>query len=164
MKRGPLGACTQTEERTANNDNDRSNAYFKDPATTLKQRRDVKRMAEESEGNALIQKLRQQSDDNREKNDLAVRQKTLINDQSASFGPFDRQVVILNTDGRTFTLLENPQAMRLKNAGFIEDRKFIKQPTKEELADALVLPVDDTGFTGLVRGLFAGGGDWVRNK
>jgi hypothetical protein len=61
------------------------------------------------------------------------------------------KLLILNTDGRTFTLLENPQAMRLKNAGFIEDRKFIKQPTKEELADALVLPVDDTGFTGLVR-------------
>jgi hypothetical protein len=27
-------------------------------------------------------------------------------------------VVILNTDGKTFTLLENPQAMRLKKAGY----------------------------------------------
>ena len=158
VKRGPLGACTKTEERTAENDNDKSNAYFKDPATTMKQRADAALLAEESAGNSLIQKLRQQSDDNREKNDLAVLQKTLVNDQSASFGPFDRQVVILNTDGRTFTLLENPQAMRLKKAGFIEDRKFVKQPTKEELADALVLPDDESGFTGLVKELFGGGG------
>jgi hypothetical protein len=156
VKRGPLGACIKTEERTPANDNDKSNAYFNDPATTVKQRKDAALMAEESKGNALIQKLRQQSDDNREKNDLAVLQKTLINDQSASFGPFDRQVVILNTDGRTFTLLENPQAMRLKKAGFIDDRKFVKQPTKEELADALVLPEDESGFTGLVKGLFGG--------
>ena len=91
---------------------------------------------------------------NREKNDLLIRQKTLLNDQSASFGPFDRQVVILNTDGKTFTLLENPQAMRLKKAGFIEDRKFVKQPTKVELADALVLPQEDSGFTSLVKGIF----------
>ena len=30
------------------------------------------------------------------------------------------KVVILNTDGKTFTLLENPQAMRLKKAGYSE--------------------------------------------
>jgi hypothetical protein len=154
VKRGPLGACTKTEERTSQNDNDKSNAYFKDTASVLKQRRAVDTMAEESQGNALIERLRQQSEDNREKNDLLVRQKTLLNDQSASFGPFDRQVVILNTDGKTFTLLENPQAMRLKKAGFIEDRKFVKQPTKEELAEALVLPQEDSGFTSLVKGIF----------
>ena len=39
--------------------------------------------------------------------------------QSASFGPFDGQVLILNEDGRGFTLLANPQAMRLKKAGLI---------------------------------------------
>ena len=115
-------------------------------------------MAKESEGNALIQKLRQQSEANKEKNDLLVRQKTLMNDQSASFGPFDRQVVILNTDGRTFTLLENPQAMRLKKAGFIEDRKFVKQPSREEL-DAALEPGEGEGFSGLVQGLFGGGSE-----
>jgi hypothetical protein len=31
---------------------------------------------------------------------------------------FVHTVVILNTDGKTFTLLENPQAMRLKKAGY----------------------------------------------
>jgi hypothetical protein len=57
--------------------------------------------------------------------------------QSANFGPFDRQVLVMNTDGRTFTLLDNPVAMRLKKAGFINDRRiFIKQPTVEELDQA----------------------------
>lgn len=57
--------------------------------------------------------------------------------KSASFGPFDGQVVILNENGNGFTLLTNPQAMRLKNAGFIKDKKFTKQPTQEDLDKAL---------------------------
>jgi uncharacterized protein YcbX len=72
--------------------------------------------------------------------------------QSASFGPFDRQVVIMNTDGRTFTLLENPQAMRLKKAGFIEGRQFVKQPTKEDIAAAL--EPDGPGLAGALLGVF----------
>lgn len=58
--------------------------------------------------------------------------------KSATFGPFDRQVLIMNTDGKTFTLLQNPQAMRLKKAGYIDDRRsFIKQPTQDEIDEAL---------------------------
>ena len=60
-----------------------------------------------------------------------------MNDSGASFGPFGGQVVILNTDGKTFTLLNNPQAMRLKKAGYIEDRKFVVQPSEEVIEDAL---------------------------
>ena len=75
--------------------------------------------------------------------------------QSASFGPFDRQVVILNTDGKTFTLLQNPQAMRLKKAGYIEDRKFIIQPTQKEIDDAL----EGENFGDAIKGIFGGGGD-----
>jgi hypothetical protein len=57
--------------------------------------------------------------------------------QSANFGPFDKQILVMNTDGRSFTLLDNPVAMRLKKAGFINDRRiFIKQPTAEELEQA----------------------------
>lgn len=37
-------------------------------------------MVESDEGNALIQKLKQQSEDNREKNDLLVQQRTFMND------------------------------------------------------------------------------------
>lgn len=70
--------------------------------------------------------------------------------QSASFGPFDGQVLILNEDGKGFTLLKNPQAMRLKNAGFIKDKKFIKQPTPEQIEDALEAE-EGSGFFG---GLF----------
>ena len=50
----------------------------------------------------------------------------------------------MNEDGKGFTLLQNPQAMRLKKAGFIKDRKFIKQPTQQEIEDALV--ADGPGF------------------
>lgn len=63
-------------------------------------------------------------------------------------------------DGRTFTLLENPQAMRLKKAGFIEDRRFVKQPTQEELADAMDSSTDGGGLIGgLMKGIFGGGND-----
>lgn len=70
-------------------------------------------------------------------------------DQSASFGPFDGQVLIMNEDGKGFTLLENPQAMRLKKAGFIKDKKFIKQPTQQEIDDAL-----EAGGIGFLEGIF----------
>ena len=76
--------------------------------------------------------------------------------QSGTFGPFDRQVLILNTDGKTFTLLENPQAMRLKKAGFIGNKRaFIKQPTQEEIDGAL--EADGIGgIVGKVVGIFGG--------
>jgi hypothetical protein len=45
--------------------------------------------------------------------------------------------LILNEDGKGFTLLEKPQAMRLKKSGLIEDKKFVRQPTQQELDDAL---------------------------
>jgi hypothetical protein len=137
-KRGPLGACLKTELRTAENDNDVSEKYFQQPTALVKSKDDVARTAEVTEGNALIERLQKQSEDNREKNELLVKQRTMMNDSSASFGPFDSQVLILNEDGKGFTLLANPQAMRLKKAGFIsDDRKFIKQPTQEQLDNAL---------------------------
>jgi hypothetical protein len=77
--------------------------------------------------------------------------------QSASFGPFDRQVVILNTDGKTFTLLQNPQAMRLKKAGYIEDRRFIIQPSQQVIDDAL--EGKEEGLGDAIKGFFGGGGD-----
>jgi hypothetical protein len=106
-------------------------------------------------GNALIERLRQQSEENKGKNDLIVAQKTFENDQAATLGPFDRQVLIMNTDSRTFTLLENPQAMRLKKAGFIDGRKFITQPTPEELEDAL--GPEELELPGFLKGIFGGG-------
>ncbi|KAK1743893.1 hypothetical protein QTG54_005490 [Skeletonema marinoi] len=158
-KRGPLGACLETTIRTVDNDNDKASKYFVDPSEKMKARQAaaLATQEEDNEGNALIQKLRKQSVDNKEKNDLIVRQKTLLNDQSASFGPFDRQVVILNTDGKTFTLLQNPQAMRLKKAGYIEDRKFIIQPTQQVIEDALEGKDENLGDA--IKGFFGGGGD-----
>ncbi len=72
--------------------------------------------------------------------------------QSATFGPFDRQVLIMNTDGKTYTLLQNPVAMKLKKAGFIDKRRaFITQPTQEDLDKAE--EVEEGGFLG---GIFGG--------
>ena len=66
--------------------------------------------------------------------------------------------MILNTDGDTFTLLSNPQAMRLKEQGFIskKEKKFIKQPTKEEMDAALNAPEGEGFFGGLIKGVLGG--------
>ena len=71
--------------RTELNDNDRAKQYFKDPALMVKQRKDAEALEKETEGNALIAKLRQQTEDNKEKNDSIVRRKTLENDQVSCF-------------------------------------------------------------------------------
>ena len=155
-KRGPLGACLETTTRTEENDNDLARKYFRDPAALLKEKKSAT-IESSDEGNELIQRLRQRSEENKEKNDLYVQRKTFENDQAASFGPFDRQVLIMNTDERTFTLLENPQAMRLKDAGFIVDRKFVKQPTAEQLEQALV--PDGSGLAGVIQSMFGGGSE-----
>jgi hypothetical protein len=61
----------------------------------------------------------------------------------------------MNTDGKTFTLLENPVAMRLKQAGFINDRRiFIKQPTADDLAQAESDAAAAASSGGLFQGLF----------
>jgi hypothetical protein len=60
----------------------------------------------------------------------------------------------MNTDGKTYTLLENPVAMRLKKAGFIDNQRgFIKQPTQSDLDAATV---SEPGFFG---GLLGSGGN-----
>lgn len=156
-KRGPLGACLETETRTTENDNDKALKYFRDPAPAVKEKYNtmVKNDKDEDEGSELIRRLRQQTEDNREKNAQIVKTKTLMNDQSASFGPFDRQVVILNSDGETFTLLQSAQAMRLKEAGYIKDRRFVKQPSTEVIDQALEGP----GLGNAIMGMFGGGGE-----
>ena len=133
------------------NDNDKAAKYFK--GTFSSQKDLLSQQEEDNSGNTLIERLRQQSADNKERNDLQVARKTFENDQSATFGPFDKKVAILNTDGKSFTLLDNPQAMRLKKDGFIQGRQFVQQPTEEELEKALGVP-NEGGFLG---GLFGGG-------
>mmetsp|Transcript_59565 Transcript_59565/g.66668 ORF Transcript_59565/g.66668 Transcript_59565/m.66668 type:complete len:274 (-) Transcript_59565:83-904(-) len=135
-KRGPLGACLNTEKRTEDNENDKSYLSFR-RATDLVKRKDDE-AEETTEG--LIGRLKKQSEENFEKNELIVKQRTQINDAPANFGPFDSQVLILNEDGKGFSLLKNPQAMRLKKLGLIENKKFLRQPTQEELNVALEPP------------------------
>lgn len=149
-KRGPLGKCEKTEKRSVANENDKSEKYFRQPTVVVKN--GSSNPSADSEGNLLIERLKQRSEENAEKNEQLVYQRTLLNDSSASFGPFDSQVLILNEDGKGFTLLKNPQAMRLKKAGFIENKKFVKQPTQEEIDDAL--EADSPGIFGK---LFGGG-------
>lgn len=108
-KRGVLGKCLDTVQRTSENDNDKAKAYFRDPEQSLKEKYAAAQLqaldnsessmtsaGANSEGNQLIEKLRQQSLDNKERNEKAVRAITFQNDSGASFGPFDQQVVILN--------------------------------------------------------------------
>lgn len=81
-KRGPLGACLKTEVRTEQNDNDKANKYFSYTTKNLRERNELLLGTESSSGsNALIDRLRQQTDDNRERNQLEVDRKTFENDQ-----------------------------------------------------------------------------------
>lgn len=152
MKRGPLGACKKSEKRTAENDNDKATKYFNDPELKFQEKYKAAQLqaiedeqnglpkagSAEFDGNALIARLKQQTEDNRAKNESIVRQKTLQNNLGASFGPFSSTVPILNADGVDYTLLAAPQAMRLKKAGYIDDKKkFITQPPQEALDEAL---------------------------
>lgn len=86
-----MGACTKTETRTAENDNDKANAYFRDPGERMKEKYSAAQLQAidngekataiaPSEGNELIEKLRQASLDNKDKNDRIIRAKTLQND------------------------------------------------------------------------------------
>lgn len=86
-----MGKCTKTTTRTSDNDNDKANKYFRDPEETLKKKYSALQLQTiedgtaakvdaASEGNELIEKLRQQSVDNKEKNDMIVRVKTIQND------------------------------------------------------------------------------------
>lgn len=81
-KRGPLGACTKTVYRTAENDNDKAATYMGKPSELVSQKdREARRSSsEEDAGNALIEKLKQRSEDNSEKNARVVEQRTQLND------------------------------------------------------------------------------------
>lgn len=71
--------------RTEENDNDKADKYFTQPTSLVKQKDNEARTAESIEGNALIQRLKQQTEDNREKNELLVQQKTFLNDAVSIF-------------------------------------------------------------------------------
>jgi hypothetical protein len=144
------------------NDNDKANKYMPSPEAEVVVRareQAFEAAAAQEAGSDLMARLQQQTLDNKEKNAKLVKQKTLQNNQAASFGPFDRQTVVLNLDGETFTLLDNPQAMRLKKQGYINNnREFITQPS-EEVLEAALEAGDDEGFAGIAKAVFGGGGD-----
>lgn len=86
-----MGACTKTVTRTAENDNDKASKNFRDPADSMKEKYSAAQLqaidngeramaVAPSEGNELIEKLKQASADNKEKNDRIIRAKTLQND------------------------------------------------------------------------------------
>lgn len=156
VKRGPLGACKKTEVRTAENDNDKASKYFVDPGKgkDVADKDEALLKVVDDQNNALIARLKQQTSENKERNDRVVKMKTLENNLSASYGPFSQQVVITNADGDGFTVLENPQAMRLKKLGYIKNRKFVTQPTEEVIAENLEAP--ENSFGDAFKAIFAG--------
>lgn len=72
--------------RTEQNDNDKAKKYFRDPAEILREKDAVLRGTEEEEGNALVEKLKAQTDQNKEKNRLAVERRTFENGQVSELG------------------------------------------------------------------------------
>eukprot|EP00979_Chaetoceros_neogracilis_P012519 scaffold3341_cov270-Chaetoceros_neogracile.AAC.17 len=85
-----------TQQRTAENDNDKTSKYFCIPADALKEKYSAAQSKEavrsdgsfpravaSSEGNELIEKLKQASVDNKD-NDRIIRAKTLANDLVAA--------------------------------------------------------------------------------
>ena len=68
------------------NDNDKAKKYFRDPADIIKAKEErMKALELETEGNSLIDRLRQQTEDNKERNRLSVEVKTFQNDQVGLF-------------------------------------------------------------------------------
>jgi hypothetical protein len=67
--------------RTEKNDNDKAKKYFRDPAEILREKNAVLRGSEEESGNALVEKLKARTEENKEKNRLAVEVRTFENDQ-----------------------------------------------------------------------------------
>lgn len=67
--------------RTELNDNDKAKKYFRDPAEILREKNAVLRGSESEEGNALVEKLKAQTETNRERNKMEVEIKTFENDQ-----------------------------------------------------------------------------------
>lgn len=80
MKRGPLGKCTKTERRTVENENDKSEKYFQQPTELVTRKDNEARTSESTEGNELIERLKKQSEENFEKNEALVFQRTQLND------------------------------------------------------------------------------------
>ena len=76
-----MGACLETQVRTLENDNDKANKYFRVQPDLVKMKDAEARLPESSEGNALIERLRRQTEENKERNALLVEQKTFENDQ-----------------------------------------------------------------------------------
>jgi hypothetical protein len=64
----------------------------------------------------------------------------------------------LNTDGENYTLMKAPQAMRLKKAGYIKDKKFVTMPSQEVMDAALSEPEAEEGggIGGFFKGLIGG--------
>mmetsp|Transcript_40244 Transcript_40244/g.47081 ORF Transcript_40244/g.47081 Transcript_40244/m.47081 type:complete len:448 (-) Transcript_40244:295-1638(-) len=153
VKRGPLGRCEKTIVRTEQNDNDKASRYMK-PMDESTREKDLAMRSnnEELPGDTseLLKRLKAKTEENKEKNARTVATKTYLNNQGANFGPFDRSTLILNADGSTFTLLENPQAMRLKKQGYIVGRQFVKQPSQEVVDEALVAG-ENEGINGILK-------------
>ncbi|GMH77040.1 hypothetical protein TL16_g07274 [Triparma laevis f. inornata] len=132
-KRGILGACKKTSRRTVENDNDKASKYQKIQSPEVKLKDVAMRTGSDGmEQSDLISTLQQRTIDNKDFNQRMVDQKTFEANQPGYLGPFNREVLIQNygevgsPEASQFTLLSNPHAMRLKKAGYIEGKKFIK--------------------------------------
>ncbi|GMH76971.1 hypothetical protein TrST_g2737 [Triparma strigata] len=156
-KRGVLGACKKTSRRTVANDNDKASKYQKIQSPEVKLKDVAMRTGVDGmESSDLISILQQRTADNKDFNQRVVDQKTFEANQPGYFGPFSREVLIQNygeqgsVEASQFTLLNSPQAMRLKKAGYIEGKKFIK-PIDQETIDKYA--EEDSNLLGKIGGV-----------
>jgi hypothetical protein len=99
-----LGACLRTERRTEQNDNDKAVQYFGKKSIPIPTEPALAKMGrvlpddddDDYSNNPLIQKLRQQSIDNKERNDLEVERKIFENNQV-----WTKTWCLLTTNART---------------------------------------------------------------
>ena len=113
--------------RTEQNDNDKAKKYFRDPAEILREKNAVLRGSEEEEGNALVEKLKAQTELNKEKNRLEVERKTFENDQ---VGTCSLLLLLL------LLLLSLKQYTKLRSFS-ISEHRYVE--TKDYTSSSLVL-------------------------
>ena len=141
-KRGILGACKKTVARTAENDNDKAIKYMR--AKPAFKNGDVSREnndyievrgglgQSESEG-SLIDELLRRSEENAERNQLAVDKKTFSATSKGYSSFLSREKMVMSYDGKSFAYYQIPQYEKLRKLGYINDQVFVKEPSEEIL-------------------------------
>ena len=87
------------------------------------------------DNNPLINKLLQQSSDNKEANQVLIDKKTFSASVNGYESPLSSTKMVMNADGKTFSFLPSDQYSKLKKQELIRDDVFVRNPTADELTE-----------------------------